>query len=169
MRRVLTISAIAGTVVALCAPGASAAPASGWQPVRTPPFVRTGTCPFPVAGASVTDEEEARVDAVLPDGSPRVEEFRGPLTMRFTNQATGRSVVRDLSGYGRIRFSADGASTGFFPDNVGLHVPVGTPGHAPGEFVVHGGARMTIAADGTREIRTFPHATIEDLCRTLAR
>lgn len=164
MRRVFTIAAVAGTLVSLAAPAASAA---DWRPFRTTPFVRTDTCPFPIRGDVVTDKEETRIDSTLPDGSPRVQEFRGPLVMRFTNTSSGRSAVRDLSGYGRIHFFADGASAGYFPDNVGVRIPIGNPGYPAGYYVMHGGVRVTIAADGTREVHAIGHPTIENLCRTL--
>lgn len=165
MRRVFTIAAIAGTVLALAAPAASA---GDWQPYRTRPFVITDSCPFPIRGDAVTDGEETRIDSTLPDGSPRVQEFRGPLIMRFTNTATGTSVVRDVSGYGRLHFFADGASTGYFDGGVSFHIPIGNPGYPAGFYVLHGRVRATIAADGTRDFGSLNHATIEDLCTTLA-
>lgn len=164
MRRVFTIAAIAGTVLSLGAPAASA---GDWQPYRTQPFVYTDTCPFPIRGDAVTDEEETRVDSTLPDGSPRVQEFRGPLVMRFTNTSTGVSAVRDLSGYGRIHYFTDGGSAGYFDPNVGFRIPIGNRGYPAGYYVLHGKVRATIAADGTRELGNLNHATIEDLCKTL--
>lgn len=166
MRRVFTIAAVAGLVLGAAVPASAAA--AEWRPYRTTPFVRTDTCPFPLRGEAVTDEEETRVDSVLPDGSPRVQEFRGPLTMRFTNTSTGASVVRDLSGYGRIHFFARGGSAGYFPDNVGVHIPIGNRGYPGGYYVIHGPVRVTIAADDTREIHRLGPATIEDLCATLS-
>lgn len=166
MRRVFTIGAVAGAVLALCAPAASAA---DWQPYRTTPSVRSDTCPFGVRSEAVTDEEETRIDAALPDGSPAVQEFRGPLTMRFTNTSTGKSVVRDVSGYGRIHFFADGSSKGYFPEAVSVRFPIGNRSYPTGYYVVHGLVRVAIAADGDRRfVGGTRHATLEDLCTTLA-
>lgn len=165
MSRVFTIAAIAGTVLSVGAPAASA---GDWQPYRTQPFVRTDTCPFPIRGDVVTDEEETRIDSTLPDGSPRVQEFRGPLVMRFTNTSNGASVVRDLSGPGRLHFFPDGSSAGYFAENVSFHIPIGNRGYPAGFYVIHGRVRATIAADGTRDFGNLNHATIEDLCQTLA-
>lgn len=167
MRRILSIAGVVGgaaAVIALCAPGASAA---DWQPYRTSPADYTGTCSFPVHAEAVTDEEETRIDAVLPDGSPRIQEFRGPLTMRFTNTSTGASVVRDLSGYGRLHFFADGGSTGYFDGGVSVHFPIGNRAYPAGLYVLHGRVRVRIAPDNDRSFGSLRHATIENLCTAL--
>jgi hypothetical protein len=163
MRRVSTIAAIAGTVVALCAPAAAA---GDWQPYRTAPFTTSGVCPFAVRGDIVKDQEEARTDAYLPDGTPRIEEFRGPLVIRFTNTATGRSAVRDVSGYGRLHRFADGGSAWYFDGGASVRVPQGNRAYPAGWYVVHGRFRLTVAPDGTRDFPR-PPARTENLCRTL--
>ena len=172
MRRVFTIAAVAGAVLALGAPAASAAASpsgsSGWHPSPTAPFVQTDSCAFAIRGEAVRDEEETRVDSTLPDGSPRIQEFRGPLVMRFTNTSNGRSVVRDVTGYGRLHFFTSGASNGYFDGGVSFHIPIGNRGYPAGFYVLHGRVRAMIAADGTRTFGSLRHATIENLCQTLA-
>ena len=171
MRRVSTIAAVAGISVALIAPAAGAAGESagtgGWQPYRTQPFDSTDVCSFTVHGDIVKDEEEVRTDATYPDGSAKVQEFRGPLVIRFTNTSTGASVVRDVSGYAMLHFAQDGASTWFFNGGGSIGVHSGNRTTPPGSYILRGTFVLTIASDGTRTIRPI-HATSENLCTTLA-
>ena len=168
MRRVSTIAAVAGIGVALTAPAASAAGGSaGWEPFRSQPFDSTDVCSFTIHGDIVQDQEEVRTDAAYPDGSPRVQEFRGPLVIRFTNTGNGRSVVRDVSGYALLHFAKDGGSTWFFNGGGSVGVHAGNTATPPGSYILHGRFVLRIAADGTREIRRI-HASVENLCTTLA-
>jgi hypothetical protein len=166
MRRVFTIAAVTGIAATLYVPAAGAT-ATGWTPYRTKPFDQTDVCPFPIHGDVVRDEEEVRTDTTYPDGSPRKEEFRGPLVLRLTNTATGRSVVRDVSGYAVLRFAPHGGSTWSFDGGASIGVHAGNRATPPGSYIVHGRFTLRIAADGTRDLRAR-HASVEDLCTTLA-
>lgn len=171
MRRVSIIAAVTGISVTLIAPAAGAAGGSAtrpqWQPYRTAPFDSTDVCSFTIHGDIVKDEEEVRTDATYPDGSPKVQEYRGPLVIRFTNTSTGASVVRDVSGYALLHFRQDGGSTWFFKGGGSLGVHAGNTATPPGSYILQGTFVFTIAADGTREIRPL-HASVENLCTTLA-
>lgn len=171
MRRVSIIAAIAGIGSLAITPAASAAGGGTaepqWKPYRTKPFTTTGTCSFAIQGDIVQDEEETRVDATYADGSPKVQEFRGPLVIRFTNTSTGASVVRDVSGYALLRFGQDGSSTWFFDGGGSIGVHTGNRTTPPGSYILRGTFVLEIAADGTRTIRRL-HATQENLCITLA-
>ncbi|MGH3378495.1 MAG: hypothetical protein ACRDP6_27600 [Actinoallomurus sp.] len=171
MRRVSTIAAVAGISVALIAPAAGAAGENagtgGWQPYRTQPFDSTDVCSFTIHGDIVKDEEETRIDATYPDGSAKVQEFRGPLVIRFTNTSTGASAVRDVSGYALLHFHQGGGSTWFFNGGGSIGVHAGNTATPPGSYIVRGTFVVTFAADGTRDIRLI-HARSENLCTTLA-
>lgn len=167
MRRVSTIAAVTGITVTLIAPAAGAAGRDGWKPFRTQPFDSVGRCSFTVHGDIVKDEEEIRTDATFPDGSPRIQGFRGPLVIRFTNTSNGRSAVRDVSGYGRLRVLGDGGSVWFFDGGASIGVPIGNTAFPAGSYVVHGRFRLTIRPDGTRDLPHL-HAHVENLCDTLA-
>jgi hypothetical protein len=170
MRRVSIIVAIAGIGSLAIAPAASAAGGTDhpqWKPYRAKPFTNTDTCSFTVQGDIVEDEEETRVDATYADGSPKVQEFRGPLVIRFTNASTGASVVRDVSGYGRLRVRQDGSSSWFFDGGASVGVRAGNRTTPPGSYILRGTFALEIASDGTRTIRRI-HATQENLCTTLA-
>jgi hypothetical protein len=171
MRRVSTIAAVAGISVTLIAPAAGAADGSagngGWKPFRSQPFDSTNVCSFTIHGDIVEDQEEVRVDATYPDGSTKVEEFRGPLVIRFTNTSTGESVVRDVSGYAVLHFKQDGGSTWFFNGGGSIGVHFGNKATPPGSYILQGEFVLTISADGTRDIRRL-HASMENLCTTLA-
>lgn len=171
MRRVSIITAIAGIGSLAIAPAASAAgggtAAPKWKPFRSQPSTSTDTCPFTLHSDIVKDEEETRVDATYADGSPKIQEFRGPLVLRFTNTSTGASVVRDVSGYALLHFGQDGSSTWFFDGGGSIGVHAGNTATPPGSYVLKGTFVLTISADGTRRIDRI-HATQENLCTTLA-
>lgn len=172
MRRVSIITAAAGIGIAMFAPAADAAVGNAatpqWAPYRTQPFDSTDVCSsFTIHGDIVKDEEEMRTDATYADGSPKVEEFRGPLVIKFTNTSNGRSVVRDVSGYALLHFGQDGSSTWFFNGGGSLGIHLGNKTTAPGSYIVKGQFVFQIAADGTRTIRRI-HASMENLCTTLA-
>jgi hypothetical protein len=167
MRRVSIIAAVTGITVTLIAPAAGAADRGGWQPFRTQPFDSIGRCSFTVHGDVVKDEEEVRTDATFPDGSPRIQEFRGPLVIRFTSTGNGRSAVRDVSGYGRLRERSDGGSAWFLDGGASIGVPIGNTAFPAGSYIVHGRFRLTIQPDGTRDLPHL-HADVENLCDTLA-
>lgn len=171
MRRVSIIVAIASStaLAALAGPGAGAAANNdhGWVPFRSAPFTTSGVCPFTVHGDIVQDEEEVRTDATFPDGSPRVQEFRGPLVIRFTNTANGTSAVRDVSGYGRLRNLEKGGSVWYFDGGFSVRVFMGNRAYPAGWYILQGKGLLTIAPDNTRDFPVL-HADVEDLCRTLA-
>jgi len=165
------VALAAAGCTALAAPAATAAPgrAPQWQPFRSSPTHTAAgdPCPFPVSTTPVRDEEEFRVLATHPDGRPALEEFRGALFVRYTNDSTGRSVVRDLSGRAFFHFGSDGTFSGLFLDNGGVTVHAGNNGFPVGEWVFHGRFRVSDDGAGSRQIELF-HASAENLCDTLA-
>jgi hypothetical protein len=167
MRRVSTIAAVTGIAVTLLTPAAGAADHSGWQPYRAKPFDHPNNCSFAIHGDIVKDEEEVRTDATYPDGSPKVQEYRGPLVIRFTNTSNGRSVVRDVSGYALLHFRKDGGSVWYFDGGGSVGVPIGNTAYPAGAYILHGRFVLTITAGNTRDFHHV-HATVENLCTTLA-
>lgn len=97
--RHLASAPVAVLAAVLSAQAASAANASPvpWQPYRAAPWTDAPgrVCAFGVATTIVADQEQYRTLASYPDGSPKVQEFRGPLVVRYTNTSTNESVVRD--------------------------------------------------------------------------
>ncbi len=163
---------VAVLAAALTAPAAaSAADASPvpWQPYRTAPWTDAPgqVCTFGIAATIVVDQEQYRTLASYPDGSPKLQEFRGPLFVRYTNTSTNESVVRDLSGYGWFRYGADGGNDAFIASHIGLTVQVGNSGFPPGEWVITGQSEVSVSSSGTINVRLL-HATAENLCRTLS-
>jgi hypothetical protein len=134
-----------------------------WQPFRSAPFdLPAGSrCPFELKGDIVFDRERIRTN------SPTQQEVKGPLVVRYTNVATGRSIVRDLTGRALIDTFADGSSR--FTLKHG-HLAVGLAATDPGgpAFLVLSGRGFTVdfAADGTRTV-TPGRGTIENVCETL--
>lgn len=166
MRRTFTIVSVAASAVGLLAPAAGAAGRGDWQPSPTEPFAISGVCPFTMKGDIVRDATVVRTDSTYPDGSPRVQEFRGPLVIRFSNASTGQSVIRNVSGYALLRYLADGGRAYRFDGGGSIPVRVGSPGFPQGWYILHGRFTVVGRTDGTR-VFSDVHATVEDLCETL--
>jgi hypothetical protein len=169
MRRVFTIATVAGISTVVLAPAAVATNGHGWQPYRTQPFTTPGVCAFTMQGDIVRDEEEVRTDATFPDGSPRIQMFRGPLIIRFTNLSNGRSVVRELSSTGRMEYRPDGTTMlySYGDGATSVRIFIGNATTPAGWYIPYGRFRLTIHPDGTRDLMPI-HSEVENLCRTLA-
>ena len=171
MRRVTmaVAAAASGALLAVSATAASAADGAGWRPTHTDPFefAAGALCPFGLKGDILYDHEFTRVTATFPDGSPKIEEFTGPLGIRFTNEATGKSVDRDITGFTRLLHSPDGAREfDMWGNNVAPVYP-GTDKTFPvGDYVTHGYFVFVVHADKSREY-IVRHGTSEDICKTL--
>lgn len=165
--------AVAAVAVVLTAFGATPAQAvSGpepWQPYRATDFVAPAGkyCAFDLAVEAIADEEEYRVVTRYPDGAERVLEFRGDLVTRFTNLATGASVVRDLSGHAWLEYYPDGQTwksfSGIGPFSFGFRAEDDYP---QGYYRFDGVTVITLAADGTRTLRYT--SSEENMCDTLS-
>jgi hypothetical protein len=154
------------------APGLGGTAAAGsvpWQPYRTKPWhdAPGKVCPFGVNVTIVRQHEQYRTLSSYPDGSPRLQEFRGPLFARYTNTSTGKSVVGNLSGYGWFYYPAGGGVDVFVPGHIDVTVPVGNHGFPAGEWIVSGRAMVIIDQAGAISI-VLIRASTENICRTLS-
>jgi hypothetical protein len=167
--RHLVVALVAVLAALLSVPAAANASPVPWQPYRTVPWTDApgSVCTFGVVTTIVADQEQSRTLASYPDGSPKLQEFRGPLVVRYTNTSTNESVVRDLSGYGWFRYGADGGTSVFVASHIGLTVPVGNAGFPAGEWVITGQSEVSVGSSGTIDVHLL-HATAENLCRTLS-
>ena len=168
LRRVLAAAATVAAVAAV-APSAAADSPSPWQRYYSQPFTDAAgvVCPFALHGDIVSDHELFRNLQTYPDGSPKEQEFVGPLVIRFSNVSTGASVERNLTGTGRWFYDPDGTTRGHGVGHFGLGVHIGNPTSPPGEWVLTGTFDFVLRADGTRDF-TMQGGTAEDLCKTLA-
>jgi hypothetical protein len=100
--RALTLASAIAAVAVIAMSGVAQA---AWQPVTDP--LGSGTpngsitlnpnrCGFPVEISVVTNRERQNV-TTLPDKTT-ITEIRGSLVLRFTNTATGTTIVRNVSG-----------------------------------------------------------------------
>ncbi|MEV4259281.1 hypothetical protein AB0J52_39495, partial [Spirillospora sp. NPDC049652] len=157
--------AVCGTALTCAGQSASAADHGGWRPYRTQPFTDTDVCAFPVRGDIVQDEEEVRTLQTYPDGKVKLEEFRGPLVIRFSGN--GHSVVREVSGYGWFHHLKDGTRRARIDGGLSTGVRQGNIGYPAGEYIIQGKFTVVFHADGNQTVQ-LAHAKIEDLCQTLA-
>jgi hypothetical protein len=168
---------ITAIVAAVLTVGISGAPASAtgfepepWRPYQATDFVAPAGryCDFELAVTAVEDDEEVRVSARYADGAVRVYEYRGKLVGRFTNMATGESVIRDLSGHAWVEMYPDGVTmksfTGLGPFGAGFRA---TDGYPRGYYRLDGLHSITFAPDGTRDM-AVDRGPAENLCATLA-
>jgi hypothetical protein len=176
LRRVLlaagatvTAAGLAGGLAIASSPSGGSPPGA-WQDYRSAPFTYAAgeVCSFGVHGDIVKDEERVRNLLTYPDGTPQEQEFTGPLFVRFSNQSSGKSVVRDLSGTGWFFYTPAGAlqyGHGFEHMSLSIHKVNTSP--APGEYYLSGEFDFAINADKTRDF-TLEHGSAENLCLTLA-
>ena len=158
---VIRLLALAAAL-ALAAP-ATALAASPWQPFRASDFdLAAGTrCDFPLSGRVLEDQERIRT---LSDTR---QEVKGPLVVRYINQDTGASVVRDLTGTALIDSFAGGSSRfTLLHGSLAVGLGAGDPG-GPAFLVLSGrGFTVDFGADGSRTV-TPGDGTIENICTTL--
>jgi hypothetical protein len=175
LRRVLSIGAatlaaggLAAGVAIASAPTAGSPPGP-WQVYRSQPFayIPGEVCAFGVHGDIVKDKERVRTLLTYPDGKPQEQEFTGPLVVRFTNQSTGKSVVRDLSGTGWFFYGRDGATFGHGFEHLSISIHKVNTSPAKGLYYLSGAFDFAINPDGTRNF-TVEHGSSENLCDTLA-
>jgi hypothetical protein len=163
-----------GAITAVCAGlfvvPAVASAASPWMPFRAADFdLPAGSrCPFPLSGRVLEDQERIRTLATFPDGSPSRQRVKGPLVVRYINDKSGASVVRDLTGDAFIDTRSDRSFTFTLKNG---HLAVGLAAGDPGgpAFLVLSGHGFTVdfAADGRRTV-TPGRGSIENICQTLA-
>ena len=160
---------LAATVLAAPATAGAASHPVPWHRFRTAPWhdAPGKVCTFGLSGTPVKDREQTRILARYPNGKPRVQEFRGPLYVRYTNTHTGKTLTRNLSGYGWFFYGPSGGVRFFVPGHVGLTVDVGNKGYPAGEWVITGQAWVRINSAGDTRIHPL-HASAENLCRTLS-
>jgi hypothetical protein len=154
-------AAAAGALLAVSATAARAADTTGWQATHTDPFefAAGALCPFGLTGEILYDNEFTRAYR-------NIEEFTGPLGIRFRNVATGRTVDRDITGFIRMRHQPDGSREFDMWGNSVAPIYPGT-GPQPGDYVTHGHFVFVVHADKSRAY-TVRHGTSEDVCKTLA-
>ena len=173
IRRLIVCALLATSLGAalIAPPAATAAPpaGNGWQPYRQAPVsLAAGTvCAFGVDSAPVRDEEYFRTLTSYPDGSPRLEEYTGPLVVRFTNHATGHSVVRDLSGTAFFYYGSDGSLVVPWHGGGNISVHTGNVGYPAGDWMFTGNYVLLVGSDGNRAV-VQANGTRENLCATLA-
>lgn len=148
---------------------AAAASSIPWRPYRTKPWhdAPGKVCAFGVNVTIVRQREQYRTLSSYPNGKPRLQEFRGPLFVRYTNTSTGTSVVGNLSGYGWFYYPASGGLDAFVPNHIDVKVPVGNHGFPAGEWIVSGRALVIIDSTGAINI-VLIHATTKNICRALS-
>ena len=175
MRRATVLTAVLTLAAsAVAAPAAATESKSPWvryhQEDVTVPAGRG--CDFEVFEKVIRDGEYYRDVATYADGTPRIQHWRGPLVMRYTNTATGKSVVVDLTGRATITYYPDGAVESLtVSDNAshfGSTIPEGS--NLPRGVYRFGGKWTTLKLneDGTRRVDLGPKGTAENLCNVLA-
>ncbi len=177
MRRATVLTAALTLAV-----GAVAAPASAATTDEKSPWIRYHQedvtvaagkgCDFEVFEKVLRDGEYYRDVATYADGTPRIQQWKGPLVMRYTNTATGKSIVVDLDGKATITYYPDGGIESLTIANGSGHfgstIPDGS--NLPRGVYRFGGKWTTLKLneDGTRRVDLGPKGTAENLCTVLA-
>jgi hypothetical protein len=149
--------------------GGSRPRGEGWHRYRTAPFTDPAgdPCSFKVRVTVVRDHEWYRTLSRYRSHKPFVQEYTGPLYMRYRNVSTGTSVVRNLSGTAFFTFGSDGSLVVPWHGGGGITSHPGNTGLKPGEWVFSGTYILREDKDGNKHVRQFS-GTRENLCKTLA-
>ena len=140
-----------------------------WQPYHSTPFTDAAgdVCDFALHAYIVQDGEQIRTLAVDAEGAPTEQEITGPLVLRYTDEATGASVDRDLAGTAWLFHHADGSQTWVVDGHLGLGIHAANPYQARGYAVLTGPLVLSIGTDHYPHVAAHAGPT-EDLCATLA-
>jgi hypothetical protein len=162
-----TTGTATATTVAATGSTSSAQDSGGWMPItETDREYPAGTvCSFGLRDDVVSQAEEYRVARTYPDGTPLETDYRGPLVVRYTNESTGASVERDLSGTAQLYTTQDHSSLWVSQDHFGLTVQTGDPYHAAGLFVLTGPSVFIVPAD--HDVTVLTQTQVENICDTL--
>ncbi len=126
-------------------------------------------CSFKVAVKVMYDREYYRILTRWDNGRPRLELWRGPLILRFTNTSSHKAVVRNVSGVAYELLNRDKSFhaikiiSGHFSATL-------APGSDPGQgiyYVGGHGARLIVRDDGTEALDFGRHGHAENLCDPL--
>lgn len=168
--RCLVLAACAVLPLSL-ATAASAGPGTPWSDVSSPGFtVAAGErCPFTLSSTALSDKERIRTLSTYADGTPRTQKVVGELVVRYTNEDTGESVERNLTGNGIFTWRQDGSLARLSLQ--GGHFGAGlqpTDPEGPAFLIFTGaGHAVSFAPDGTRTV-TYGSGPVENICTTLA-
>jgi hypothetical protein len=140
----------------------------GWVRYHTPSFTAAAgdLCSFRLRSKVLFDREFVRTPQRFRSGDPRVEQYSGPLVVRLTNLHTGRSIIRNLSGYGVINYHRNGSY------DFRIHGPAGVGFHpgdslAPGFYLLRGDHLVRFTAKDKR-IVVMDRGSEVNLCEKLS-
>ena len=192
MRRIAGVALGVTTLVVGTLAGSTASSATPSGPTQTP---RTGAsdsgswppwipyeqedvtypagvyCEFEVFAEVLRDREFFRDVTTYPDGSPRIQLWRGPLVLRFTNTETGFSVDRNASGRAFMEYGPDEEFQAI-TIQAGHFVGGMRAGSDPSQGIFYTSGRWSTLvrhADGRSTLRPGPNGATENLCDTLDR
>lgn len=145
---------------------------SPWIQYREPDFsiLAGAACSFRVDAHVVSDHEAYRILETYPDGTDKVQMWKGLLKIAFTNHDTGTTVTKNVNGRSLIEYYPDGSFksitvlSGHFTTSI-------APGNElpPGVYYVTGkDTRMTLNPDGTKTLVLGKNGSAENLCPELA-
>ena len=182
-RGVAVSVAVAGAVAVGCgsavaAPGSGGGavePSRGWYPVdeewRPAPddglFLPKGTyCTgFDLRTTPEFQAVRSKVTSRWSEGAVRTTSYRGPLLVRATNEATGRSAVVNLSGRSEVLTRPDATIAVYTSTGpIGMGWPQDGGGLERGFHVLKGHHVTTFGADGTRRLAVDRGPEV-DVCR----
>lgn len=167
LNRALATVATAATALALSTTNAAAA--GPWQPYPEGDLtlVAGSYCDFTVTAHPVAQGVKYRTVESYPDGTPKVQEFTGPLRVLFTNTANGAHTTLNLSGHAIVTYRQDGSMAQYEtrgPVGFGFHAGDGFP---KGYYRLLGRHVMTFDPDGTRHL-VVDQGAEQNICTMLS-
>lgn len=160
---------LAGPAAPATAATTTATASGGWQRAVYGPYTEAaGTdCAFTLHVDVVRQDVWYRTIDIYPNGSPKDQIFVGPLYQRYTNKATGTSLVGNLSGSAEIHYDPDGTQHWYVLGPFGVTFNTGNPYHGPGEYIIGGLTVLVLHAGNVPQV-TFHDGPIEDVCTALS-
>lgn len=169
--RSLSVVLLAIPVLLLTPPTAIAGGGSPWSDTASGGFVAPAglRCEFTLTSTVLSDRERIRTLTTYEDGTPRTQKVVGELVVRYTNEETGESVVRNLTGNGIFTWRQDGSLQELTLQGGHFGVGFGAGDEAGPSYLVFTGAGHTVTfdADGSRSV-AYGSGPVEDICETLA-
>jgi len=164
---IATVAIVLGTTTFA---GEASADVGPWKPFPTgvtKTYDPKVVCPFGLHAEVIEDDELGR-EFTDESGNVVAVEIVGSLVFRFTNMATGKSVVRDANGHGWTFNHPDKSQT---LTCVGPFAAASREGQHPpnfptGYYILSGVTVIEIPANGPYSIAYT--APIENICETLA-
>lgn len=146
----------------------AAASGHGWVPAPSAPWDRAAgaVCDFPVHGQSLVDKVKQLVIQTYPDGTTKLDAFKGALVVRLTNTSNGRHYDANAGGTVIVDHHVDGSVSWHAVGPVLARIAEGRSNLPRGLYILNGIYRLDISATGFITV-AFVTGSADNVCSQL--